>query len=755
MNRNVFFSILIVLLNLVSINNYAQLNGSYAIGPSAPNFKTITQAVLQLYLQGVMGPVTFNIEDGIYDEQVYIPWIKNASVNNLVTFQSASGDSSKVIIKFKPTADSMNYTLMLDGVSYLVFKRLTFKTDTISGRIIDINNQCSFNQFINNRIIGMKDGRELVYSKDTANSVDNYNRFENNLFQYGSIGLFLAGADNTTLEQGTDIFKNKFIDQSQMAIQMKYCYNFKVRSNIISTTSGLYDYTGIRILRCNDKFWVEKNKIDISNQSQTCQGIAVILSNGSSSANASSISNNFIHIYSNEFVFVSGLEIYGSFKNFYYNSVNLTGNNENSVGFYDIIGSDINILNNIFSNQAKGLSITLNDTLKINSDYNNFYTNGSMIGSYSSNSYTDLTNWKTSLKKDQHSVSADPNYFSNTDLHIKNFKLSKKGKTVSGVTDDIDGNARKSPNPDIGADEFVYKFDLGADRNICAGLTTKIIAEQGFDSYLWSTGDTTSAITVDSVGAKSGSKKIKLAVNYQGNVFSDSVNINFIKPVISIGTDRSVCKNELITLSATGGIKYTWNTGDTNANLQFISDQTVRYSVKGTDQYGCTDSAKAWVKVRPVPATPVISRIGKDSLECSVTGSNYSWLLNRFKTTYKTKKIKPAVYGLYEVIVYDSACPSDTSASYDYQNNSIQTISGTSKMIFYPNPANSSLIIEVYNFDPKQSEIDIISVVGKIEYHIDRVQSKNELDISALQKGYYFIRFNTGKHSIAESLIIE
>jgi hypothetical protein len=748
--------LLIIYFNFFSLTTHAQLSGTYLIGPNAPKYTTINMAVQDLYLSGgVKGPVIFNIEDGIYEEQIYIPQINNTSVNNLVTFQSLSGDSSKVIIRFKPKNDTFNYTLMLDGANFLVFKKLTFATDTIFGRVIDINNQCSFNQFISNRITGMPGGKELIYSNSTTDSWDNYNRFDNNLFEYGSVGILFHGTDISKPEEGNEFLRNKFIDQSQQAIDLKYGYAFKIRNNTISTTAGKSDYTAIKIQNCKDKFYIEKNKIDINNQSQTCHGIAVVFCTGINVALASSISNNFIHIASNTYVYASGIDILGSYKNVYFNSVNLTGSNDASICFNEINATDINIYNNIFSNTSKGLSLVLNDTLNIECDYNNLFTNGIDLAAFGANYFTTLGTWNASTGFDQHSISTEPFFFSNKDLHIRNFRLSKRGKVISGVNDDIDGNGRKSPKPDIGADEFNYKLDLGPDRNICAGTSTTINAEKGFDTYLWHDGSTADTITVDSSDAKAGVLKVKLTVAYQTDHYSDSLLVHFIAPQASLGPNKAVCGNESVTLQATGGIKFKWNTGDTTSSINFTATKPAGYSVIVTDQYGCIDSASVWVSVKDRPVKPNIIQIGTDSLKSSIAGTTYKWFLNKAVLTDKTMIIKAKTSGIYQLMVADSVCYSDTSDGYDYYKNSMDYPRRMAHISVYPNPVSDILIINVSGNNLAGSQIEIISVLGKKVWHSDHINQRTEIATSAYEKGLYILRFSSGDQLLVRGFVIE
>ena len=103
--RNLTIKIAITagLILFFSLQNFAQLSGTYTIdkaGGPFPNFTSFQAAVDSLLspTQGVNGPVVFNVADDTYNEQVVITQISGASAVNTVTFQSQSLDSTKVIL---------------------------------------------------------------------------------------------------------------------------------------------------------------------------------------------------------------------------------------------------------------------------------------------------------------------------------------------------------------------------------------------------------------------------------------------------------------------------------------------------------------------------------------------------------------------------------------------------------------------------------------------------------------------------------
>ena len=68
-------------------------------------------------------------------------------------------------------------------------------------------------------------------------------------------------------------------------------------------------------------------------------------------------------------------------------------------------------------------------------------------------------------------------------------------------------------------------IDLGPDSTICETHQITLDAGAGMDSYLWSTGDTTQTIIVDSTGIGIGNKDFSVIVTQQGCVNADTIKI--------------------------------------------------------------------------------------------------------------------------------------------------------------------------------------------------------------------------------------
>jgi len=179
--------------------------------------------------------------------------------------------------------------------------------------------------------------------------------------------------------------------------------------------------------------------------------------------------------------------------------------------------------------------------------------------------------------------------------------------------------------------------DLGADTSICDTSYT-IDAGGGYDSYQWSTADTTQTITVDSYGTG----------NYQVTVTegvctaSDTVQVQ-LSPRVQIQLDSLKDVNcagdssgAIYTSTASGlsTLDYQWSNGDTTDDLENVPASS--YSVTVTSSAGCADTASYTVQ-EPSPLQASVSSITNTSChgicdgEASLTVSggtppySYNW----------------------------------------------------------------------------------------------------------------------------------
>jgi gliding motility-associated-like protein len=161
-----------------------------------------------------------------------------------------------------------------------------------------------------------------------------------------------------------------------------------------------------------------------------------------------------------------------------------------------------------------------------------------------------------------------------------------------------------------------------SNTTICAGDVVTLSASGG-TAYSWSNGSTSSSImatppttTTYSVIAISG-------------ICSDTGNIKVTvspPPITNILGNNNICQGDAGILTATGGVTYSWNSGETSAVIHPTTAGT--YSVVAWIG-SCTDTAFTNITVNQLPTasvSPDVTIVQGQSTELSASGGiNYMW----------------------------------------------------------------------------------------------------------------------------------
>jgi len=185
-------------------------------------------------------------------------------------------------------------------------------------------------------------------------------------------------------------------------------------------------------------------------------------------------------------------------------------------------------------------------------------------------------------------------------------------------------------------------------------------AGNGFDTYIWNTGETTSAIRVTNAGTYSVTVSTK-----DGCVLSDAIELEISKPVVSFGVDQTICNPEITVLDAgvtDQFINYLWTTPP-NVQQPSLTDSKISVSTEGTyavevtNKYGCKANDEIFISFKDKPTLDLTE------LETLVCGT-FSTALNvkadqdvtyslesdpKLKFEGLTASVVPADFGAYPV----------------------------------------------------------------------------------------------------------
>lgn len=130
---------------------------------------------------------------------------------------------------------------------------------------------------------------------------------------------------------------------------------------------------------------------------------------------------------------------------------------------------------------------------------------------------------------------------------------------------------------------------------VCNGTSAILDPGTGGSMYLWSTGQTSQAITVNNQGVYTVT-----VTNTSGCTSTASTQVTVGGQVISNNNSTAICQGQTATLDAGyPGFTYQWSNGST---AQTITVSTAgAYSVTVTDPGGCTGTIANTVQVNPLP----------------------------------------------------------------------------------------------------------------------------------------------------------
>lgn len=180
--------------------------------------------------------------------------------------------------------------------------------------------------------------------------------------------------------------------------------------------------------------------------------------------------------------------------------------------------------------------------------------------------------------------------------------------------------------------------NAGPNLAICAGQNSSVqLQATGASTYTWTpaTGLSCTNCANPIASPTMNTSYIVTGTSAQGCQKKDTVVVNVnVPPVVNASNNVTICQGSSTPLSATGGATYQWSpaTGLSCANCANPTaspTSTTTYSVAGTNQAGCSDTAYVTVTVTPGPTvqvTPGQTICSGASVNLQASGANsYSW----------------------------------------------------------------------------------------------------------------------------------
>lgn len=732
----------------------AQITGTKTIA-TAGDFTSFTEVITALNTQGISGDVIFEVEDGIYTEQLSIDGTVISGISTgSITFNGKDQSTTTLTYNANTTLD--NYTLQLKNVENITFQNLTISNNSPSqSSVLDGSNVQNLS-FTNCHFLGEVAtspiaNNTLMYIENTSTNI----QISSCLFENGNFGVTLIDAANSGIVNST------FTNQYRQSLSIGDAKSFHFEGNSVTNESTAFaNYYGIELWSCYD-FDVKQNTFLLKN------GQTALFFNGDDviDSTALNVSNNYIQIESVSNTTNGAFWLSTNTVNFYHNTIRVIKGDK---CLFFVSGFSNNILNNNFINQGEFEVYGGNGLIAGNkADYNNLYSNGS-ISPFGKT----FTEHKAGSGLDSNSF----NYFTPFNQvnkpDICHYGLNKKGITTTINKDYY--NLNRESLADIGAFEFaVPTTDIVnvTDTTLCKNDTLLLDAGTGYSSYSWTSG---------------GNSQIEKITQGNGYVYLEVVDVNLCTLVDSIqiflddaqvdlGKDTLICQGTSTELIVSNQfLEIEWSTGITTDTTITITDAG-DYWIRTVDSVKCVEYDTINISLSTQNIEPNFLTANeicvKDTLYLfDVTrtdADNYSWSFDdgNISTEQHPSHIfeNEGIYSINLSMDYADCIGKNITKTVkvisceEETENLKKGKTNFDKFIAYPNPTNGDFTIEIELFEIADLEVYLYSVHGNIIYSSDFEMTDEVLEsvsLSDLEKGFYFLQAISGEDIIQLKLLV-
>lgn len=280
-------------------------------------------------------------------------------------------------------------------------------------------------------------------------------------------------------------------------------------------------------------------------------------------------------------------------------------------------------LNSIYKN-VEWSDGTSGSTMEITNNGNYWVTVEDYFGNVSSDTisifFIDEINYPMTPSCPEEEIIWDPQmgdtylYEWSTGAHTESILIDETGEYFVQITDEL-GCTYTSDT--LFVDLFAKNASIGEDAFLCEGNTLKLLSEaENAASYLWSTGETTPEIILNSSGEYS-----VIAINENGCEYKDTVQITIIgeAPIVDFDIPSEVYTNlpfefqENSTVNGSNVTSWNWDFGNndilTTANGTYTYFEAGNYTItlEVETEAGCLNSSSQDISVIAYPAVELVA----------------------------------------------------------------------------------------------------------------------------------------------------
>jgi hypothetical protein len=289
---------------------------------------------------------------------------------------------------------------------------------------------------------------------------------------------------------------------------------------------------------------------------------------------------------------------------------------------------------------------------------------------------------------------------------------------------------------------------------LCTFEHVVLDAGAGYESYRWSTGDSTQRIEVDTPGPY----VVEVTAFGGCSARSDTLWLREDQPsarVLTVHGDTALCPGDSVLISAPDGFAvYRWNTGDSARSI--LARDPGRYRAVLLTDGGCEFLSEAVAITWKPEVPPTITRSG--NLLTSSEGLSYQWFYYGHEIDDATSRgLSITRTGSYHVVVLDSCGRYLSSDTLQVTTTGVPGVAGDFALRLYPMPVRDVLQVRISNLREREVSIQVEDLLGRTLKALQRMSDRGvlsaEIDMRTLSRGLYMLRINAGERVRVEKIL--
>ena len=301
---------------------------------------------------------------------------------------------------------------------------------------------------------------------------------------------------------------------------------------------------------------------------------------------------------------------------------------------------------------------------------------------------------------------------------------------------------------------------LGANQStICSGNSAILVAS-GANSYVWSTGATSSSITVNPIGATTYSVIGTSSLTGCSTSLTKLISVDQAPSIAVFATPPVVCSgspsNLMTTVIGGGAATFAWNTLATGANIVVTPSVPTSYTVIATGSNGCTTNGVVSIGINPLPVINIANSNAQicltDNLFLTATGAtNFTWISNTSNVLLQGSSVNTNVNTLGTTVF--TVTGTDPKGCQGFATTTVNVngcvglteLNANSQVKIYPNPNAGNFTVEFASNN--NNTVEVIDITGRLINVTQSDSQKLEVNISNFAAGVYYVKAKNNETS--------